>query len=143
MLRGISNLLSPALINVLMEMGHGDELLIADGNYPMFGCPNRILRYDGHGTLSVLKAIIPYFPLDTYVDHPTILMAVVPGDPTIPEIWDEYRIAINNFEKDGARELIIDKYEFYDRGKKAYAAIKTSDIRLYANIILKKGVIVD
>ena len=91
MLKGIPKIIPPELMKILMEMGHGDELLLCDGNYPKFGSPERCVRMDGHGIPEILDAILRYFPLDTYVEHPTVLMAVVPGDPYKPEIWETYR----------------------------------------------------
>ena len=120
MLKGIPAILPPELLKIMMEMGHGDELLICDGNYPKIGCPERCVRMDGHGIPEILDAILKFFPLDSYVEHPTILMAVLPGDPYKPEVWDT---------------------EFYPRGAKCYACIATSESALYANIILKKGVV--
>ena len=129
MLKGIPSILTPELLKILMEMGHGDELLICDGNYPKFGCPERCVRLDGHGIPEILDAILRFFPLDPYVENPTILMAVLPGDPYKPEIWDTYR------------EIAVQKPEFYPRGAKCYACIATSETALYANVILKKGVV--
>jgi L-fucose mutarotase len=141
MLKGIPAILPPELLKVMMEMGHGDELVLADGNYPRFGHPDRVIRMDGHGIPAILDAIMQFFPLDGYVEHPTILMAVLPNDPYVPVIWDEYRKIIGKYETDGARDVAIDKYAFYERAAKAYAVITTSEAALYANVILKKGVV--
>ena len=99
MLKGIPSLLTPELLKILMEMGHGDELLICDGNYPKFGCPERCVRLDGHGIPEILDAILKFFPLDPYVENPTVLMAVLPDDPYKPEIWETYREIGNKYEK--------------------------------------------
>jgi L-fucose mutarotase len=141
MLKGIPSILPPELLKVMMEMGHGDELVLADGNYPRFGHPERVIRMDGHGIPEILDAIMKFLPLDEYVQHPTVLMAVLPNDPYVPVIWDEYREIIGRYEKDGAREEAIDKYEFYERAARAYAVVTTSEAALYANVILKKGVV--
>jgi L-fucose mutarotase len=141
MLKGIPSIMQPELMKVLMEMGHGDELVLADGNYPRFGHPQRVIRMDGHGIPEILEAIMRFMPLDSYVEHPTVFMAVVPGDPYVPAIWDEYKKIIAKHEPDGARETAISRYEFYERAAKAYAAVTTSEAALYANIILKKGVV--
>ena len=91
MLKGIPSILTPELLKILMEMGHGDELLICDGNYPKFGCPERCVRLDGHGIPEILDAILKFMPLDPYVENPVILMAVLPDDPYtwFPEIKDD------------------------------------------------------
>ena len=141
MLKGISGILSPELLKILMEMGHGDELLLADGNYPKFGHPAIVTRADGHGIPTLLDAILKFFPLDSYLEHPVIFMDIVPGDPYVPIIWDTYREIIARHEKGEARDKAISKQEFYERASKAYAVVTTSESALYANIILVKGVV--
>jgi L-fucose mutarotase len=141
MLKNIPNLMSPELMKLLMEMGHGDELLLCDGNYPKFGCPERCVRMDGHGISEILDMLLTFLPLDSYVDHPVALMAVLPGDPYKPEIWTEYRRIGQKHETGGLREEAIEKPAFYARGKQCYACVATSEKALYANIILKKGVV--
>ncbi|MDH7600107.1 MAG: RbsD/FucU domain-containing protein, partial [Sedimentisphaerales bacterium] len=91
MLKKIPPILSPDLLKVLMEMGHGDEIVLADGNFPASSCARRLLRCDGHGIPVLLEAVLSLFPLDQYVQRPVALMAVVPGDKTRPVIWDQYR----------------------------------------------------
>ncbi|MFD1484222.1 RbsD/FucU family protein [Lacticaseibacillus baoqingensis] len=142
MLKGIPEILPPELMKILMEMGHGDELLIADGNYPKFGMPEQVVRMDGHGIPEILEAIMRFVPLDPYVDNPTVLMAVLPDDPYKPVIWPKYREIISRYEPKGPRDIAIHKKEFYPRGAKAYAAIATSETALYANVIIRKGVVI-
>ena len=141
MLKGIPSILSPELLKTLMEMGHGDELVLADGNFPKFAHPANVIRLDGHGIPEILDAILRFFPLDPYVEHPPVFMAVLPDDPYKPEIWPVYREIGKKYEKDGLREETIDKFTFYERAKKAYAVVTTSESALYANVILKKGVV--
>ena len=141
MLKGIPSILSPELLKTLMEMGHGDELVLADGNFPKFAHPANVIRLDGHGIPEILDAILRFYPLDPYVEHPTVFMAVLPDDPYKPEIWPVYREIGKKYEKDGLREETIDKFTFYERAKKAYAVVTTSEGALYANVILKKGVV--
>ena len=141
MLKGIPSILSPELLKTLMEMGHGDALVLADGNFPKFAHPANVIRLDGHGIPEILDAILRFFPLDPYVEHPTVFMAVLPDDPYKPEIWPVYREIGKKYEKDGLREETIDKFTFYERAKKAYAVVTTSESALYANVILKKGVV--
>lgn len=143
MLKGIPSILTPELLKVLMEMGHGDELVLADGNFPKFAHPANVIRLDGHGIPEILDAILKFMPLDPYVEHPTIFMEVLPDDPYKPEIWPVYREIGKKYEKDGLRELAINKFEFYERAKKAYAVVTTSEAALYANVILKKGVVAE
>jgi L-fucose mutarotase len=141
MLKGISKLISPELIKILMEMGHADEIVIADGNFPAASHAQRLVRCDGHNVPDLLEAILPLFPLDTYVDYPVALMAVTKGDPVETPIWDEFRyIVAKHFTAlDPIEE--VERFAFYERAKQAYAIISTGEGALYANIILKKGVI--
>ena len=140
MLKGIPSILSPELLKILMEMGHGDELVIGDGNFPTASLAQRLIRLDGHTVPEVLDGIMKVYPLDTYVKAPVTLMEVVPGDPTIPVIWEDYRRIIGQYEK--AKIENIDRFTFYERAKKAYAIVATGESALYENIILKKGVVV-
>jgi L-fucose mutarotase len=142
MLKNIPNILSPDLLKILMEMGHGDEIVIADGNFPAASIAQRLIRLDGHGIPEILKAILNFFPLDTYVEFPVGLMAVMPGDPYKPIIWDEYRKIIIKSKEPFKEFEYVDKFVFYERARKAYAVIATGELALYANIILKKGVVV-
>jgi L-fucose mutarotase len=89
MLNGVPSILSPELLKIMMEMGHGDELVIGDGNFPAASMARRLIRADGHGVPELLEAILKFFPLDSYVDCPVALMQVVPGDPTKPVIWQQ------------------------------------------------------
>lgn len=140
MLKGIPSILSPELLKILMEMGHGDELVIGDGNFPAASLAQRLIRLDGHTVPEVLDGIMKVYPLDTYVKAPVTLMEVVPGDPTVPVIWEDYRRIIGQYEKVEIEN--IDRFAFYERAKKAYAVVATGETALYANIILKKGVVV-
>lgn len=141
MLKHIPAIIPPELMKIMMEMGHGDELLICDGNYPKMGCPERCVRMDGHGVPEILDAILQFFPLDASVEHPAVLMAVQPGDAYKPEIWDEYRSIAGKYEPNGLREETVQRMDFYPRGARCYACIATGERALYANLILKKGVV--
>jgi len=153
MLKGIPQILSPELLKVLMEMGHGDEIVIADGNFPAASMAQRLLRANGHGVPELLDAILTLFPLDTYIDQPVALMDVAPGDDYKPEIWDEYAqivskhaVAPEGDAQAAGFELVAEflaRYSFYERARNAYAVVATSEMALYANIILRKGVIVE
>ena len=143
MLKGISPLLSPELLKVLCEMGHGDELVIADGNFPAesIGKNAIVIRADGHGVPEMLDAILQLTPLDQYVDQPAALMKVVPGDPVVPVIWDEYRALLKKHGEDPDKVEMMERFAFYDRAKNAYAVIATGETAIYANVLLKKGVV--
>jgi L-fucose mutarotase len=141
MLKGISPAISPELIKILMEMGHGDEIVIADGNFPAASVAQRLVRADGLGVPVLLEAILRVFPLDSYVEKPVALMAVVPGDSYQPVIWEEYRAIVKKSEPGFTDFEYVERFAFYERAKKAYAVLASSEMALYANIILKKGVI--
>ena len=141
MLKNIPKILSPELVKILMEMGHGDEIVIADGNFPSETIGKRVVRCDGHGVPELLDAIMKLFPLDTYTDKPVMLMEVVKGDPVVPTIWDEYKEIISKYEPENCKIEMIERFAFYERAKTAYAVVATGEEAIYANIILKKGVV--
>ncbi len=139
MLKGIPKIISPELLKILDEMGHGDEIVIADANFPAEALGQRVVRADGHGAPELLSAILELFPLDPYADKTMILMEVTPGDDVKPTIWETYK---SLGASDPAFKLgFEERFAFYERAKKAYAVIATGEGALYANIILKKGVI--
>ena len=140
MLKGISPLISPELLKVLCEMGHGDEIVLADANFPSETTGKRVIRADGIGAADLLKAILPLFPLDTYEKDRFILMEVVPGDPVVPVIWDEYKEILNEQEP-GTPVEFMERFAYYERAKNAYCVVATGETAQYANIILKKGVV--
>ena len=140
MLKGISPILSPDLLKILREMGHGDTIVLADGNFPGASLAQRLVRLDGHGCVPVLEAILRLMPLDSYVEEPVKLMAVTPGDPVETPIWDEYRSVVAAHEPD-KKIGFAERFEFYDLAKQAYCVVQTGEKALYANLILKKGVV--
>ena len=142
MLKGIPNILTPELLKILMEMGHGDTLCIGDGNFPAAAMSKNsiLVRLDGHGVPEILDAILKFFPLDPYVEAPVSLMEVVPGDPVETPIWDEYAKIVEKHEP-GTKIGHIERFQFYEVAKKAYAIVATGEGALYANIILQKGVV--
>ena len=140
MLKGISPLISPELLKVLCEMGHGDDIVLADANFPSETTGKRVIRADGIGAADLLKAILPLFPLDTYEKDRFILMEVVPGDPVVPVIWDEYKEILNEQEP-GTPVEFMERFAYYERAKNAYCVVATGETAQYANIILKKGVV--
>ena len=142
MLKGISPLLSPQLLKVLCEMGHGDEIIIADANFPTesVGKDCVVVRADGIPAPDLLKAILPLFPLDQYDSENFILMDLVPGDTYQPTIWEKYEKIHHKFEPEG-KITHIERFAYYERAKKAYAIVATGEKAQYANILLKKGVV--
>lgn len=143
MLKGIPSILPPELLKILMEMGHGDEIVISDGNFPAAGIAQRLVRCDGHNVPELLDAILKFFPLDAYVAAPVTLMQVVPGDKVETPIWDVYKEIVKKHEPVSNMIENIERFAFYERASKAYAVVTTGEKALYANIILKKGVVME
>jgi len=141
MLKNISPLISPELLKILDEMGHGDELVIGDGNFPAETMGKRVVRADGHGGVEILVAVLALFPLDTYADANVMLMQVVPGDDVETPIWSEYAKVVEKREPGKMKLENIERFAFYERAKQAYAVVATGEKALYANVIIKKGVI--
>ena len=146
MLKGIPSILSPELLKVLCEMGHSDTIVISDGNFPSetIGKDAIVIRADGHGVPELLDAILKLFPLDTYVESPVSLMQVMPGDNAKTPIWDVYKKIVAESDDRGDKAFKeVERFEFYERAKKAYAIIATGETAIYANIMLQKGVVTE
>lgn len=144
MLKNIPKILSPELLKVLCEMGHSDRIVIADGNFPSesIGKNAIVIRADGHSATDLLDAILTVFPLDTYIANPVNLMQVMSGDNVKTPIWDKYKEIVLEHDNRGSDAFgEIDRFEFYNQAKTAYAIIATGETALYANIMLQKGVI--
>lgn len=135
MLKGISPVISPDLLKILAEMGHGDEIVISDAHFPAHTFNEKVVRADGLGADVLLAGIIPLFELDAYA-VPVIMMEAVPGDMLDPAVEAKYRKALGY---DGQIER-VERYAFYERAKKAYAVVISGETAKYGNIILKKGV---
>lgn len=121
-------------------MGHGDEIVLGDANFPSCSVSQNVIRADGLRGTDLLKAILELFPLDTYSEHQVFLMEVVPGDVYKPEIWEDYKEILRNSGEPFSIEC-IERFAFYERAKKAFAVVATGEEALYANVILKKGVV--
>lgn len=140
MLKGIAPCISPELLKVLAEMGHGDELVLADAHFPGHTFASRqVLRADGLTVATLLRGILPLFELDAYAP-PLVMMAVVPGDLLDPKVEEDYLTAIRLSTPTAPAPERIDRFAFYERAKSAYAIVMTGETRKYGNIILKKGV---
>ncbi|MBP3377503.1 MAG: L-fucose mutarotase [Clostridia bacterium] len=139
MLKGISKIISPDLLKVLAQMGHGDEIVFSDGHFPGESIGRIVLRADACGVPEMLKAVLPLFPLDTY-DNNVYLMDKTESDKDLDiPIWEEYKqITAEYTDKE---PVFLERFEFYERAKKAYAVVVTGEGAIYANVILKKGVV--
>lgn len=140
MLKNIPKILSPNLLKVLCEMGHGDEIVIADGNFPSetIGRNNRVIRMDGHNATQVLNAILQLFPLDENVEKYAFVMKT--DDDSVPTVWSSFESELEN--KGYCKQICqIERNNFYEKAKNAYCVIATGESALYANIILRKGTV--
>ena len=142
MLKGIPPELSPDLLHAMMSMGHGDEIVLADGNFPAASIARRLVRLDGLGVAQVLRPMMRLFPLDTYAHDCAVVMQVVPGDDVEPIIWQEYKAILTEAEGRAITLTEVERFAFYERAREAFAIVSTSEAALYANLILKKGVVV-
>ena len=124
-----------------MQMGHGDELVIADGNYPSESNAQRILRADGHGAVPLIEAILKFLPVDTFVDDVAVVMRPVDRQAPEPPIWSDFRRLLREGEGRDIALTTIERDAFYHRSRSAYAIVATGETALYANLILKKGVV--
>ncbi|CAG6017342.1 unnamed protein product [Menidia menidia] len=145
-LKGIPSVLSPDLLHALAKMGHGDELVLADANFPaasICACGPKEIRADGLGIPRLLEAILKLFPLDTYAPSPAAVMDLVESDKqrclAVP-VWGTYTQLLCQAGSQTTLE-VVERFAFYERAKKAYAVVATGETALYGNLILKKGVI--
>ena len=137
MLKGIPALISPDLLCILAQMGHGDELVISDAHFPAYSVNPRVIRLDAVSSPKVMEAILQLIELDQYVEKPVAMMAPVPGDSLNPELQEECRKILG---KNAGRIDYVERFAFYERARKAFAVVVSGESRTYGNIILKKGV---
>jgi L-fucose mutarotase len=140
MLKGISPIVGPELLHALRAMGHGDEIVIADANFPATSNARRLIRLDGVDAVHTADAILSLMPLDTFVDSAAFVMQVVGKPKESPPIFGEFQRAIDKHAK-GFKIARIERFKFYERAQKAFAIVATSETRFYGNLILTKGVI--
>jgi L-fucose mutarotase len=141
MLIGIDPVISPELLDALFRMGHGDELVLADAFFPGDSCNSRVIRADGIRIPALLEGILKLINLDYAVPHPVIMMAPHGSDTPDPAVEASYRAIVDRIWPGTPATEFIDRFEFYERTKKAYAVLMTGEMVKYGNIILKKGVI--
>jgi len=141
MLKGISPLLSPCLLSTLCQMGHGDQIVLADAHFPGHSTNRNVIRADGLLINDLLKAILPLFELDDFIDHPTVMMAPVPGDHADPSVKACYEAIMQQYAPGTPPAREVDRFAFYELAGKAFAVVMTGDTAKYGNLILTKGVI--
>jgi L-fucose mutarotase len=142
MLKGVPPVISPDLMHLLMKMGHGDEIVIADGNFPGDSKAQQIVRADGLGVVEILEAVLKFLPIDKFVDDPVAVMKPVNAKDPEPPIWKDFLRLLEMSEGRRIELTRTERFDFYEKAEAAYCVVATSDSALYANIILKKGVVV-
>ena len=138
MLLGIPAQISPDLLKIICEMGHGDEIVLADANFPSASMAQRLVRADGIEIPKLLSGILELFPLDQYDSRNFILMEKCEGDEADVSVWSEYKDILNKYCPE-TQMSFMERFDYYERAKNAYAVVATGERRQYANIILKKG----
>ena len=147
MLKNIPPILSPELLKVLCEMGHGDRICIGDGNFPgaSMAKPHNcvLVRADGHGVPALLDAILQVIPLDEYVEHPVQIMQVADKDKGMEvPIWDDYKKIVAKYDARGEKAFgSVERFAFYEEARNTYCILQSGETAIYANIILQKGVV--
>ncbi|KAA6460450.1 L-fucose mutarotase [Acidobacteria bacterium AB60] len=139
MLKGISKVIGPELLLVLHQMGHGDEIVLADAHFPGHSLGPRVLRADGIGVAELLDGILPLFELDSYAP-PLVMMQVVEGDTLDPAVEGDYRRVLERHLASAPQPVREERYAFYERARGAFAIVMTGETRKYGNLLLKKGV---
>ena len=139
MLYKIPHILSPELVKVMMEMGHGDEITFGDANYPQNGSTQKVIRADGLLIPDILAGVLELLPLDFYNDWQYALMNTVEGDSR-PDVWDTYDKIVKNAAPQATLKL-FERFDFYEQARKTQITVLTGETALYGNIILRKGVI--
>jgi L-fucose mutarotase len=141
MLKGLDPLLGPDLLHVLAAMGHGDEIVVADGNFPVASLARRLVRLDGVDAPRALRAILSVLPLDTFAPTPAAVMAVV-GDPqAVPDPVREFHTLVDAAAGRSVILEALERFAFYERARAAFAVVATGERRPYGNILLVKGVV--
>lgn len=141
MLKGIDPIITPEILHVLAEMGHGDDLVIVDRNYPSYSTNARVLPLPGVDVPTITRSVLKLMPLDTFVDEPVMHMQVVGGDGSLVEVQKDFLAVVHEIEGPQIKMGSVERMEFYERVRNAYAVIHTSEDRPYGCFILKKGVI--
>ncbi|MER8437158.1 RbsD/FucU family protein [Mesorhizobium sp. M1312] len=145
MLKGINPLLNADVLQALRAMGHGDDLIIADTNFPSDSVARqtvlgRLLRIDAPAA-DVVKAVLSLYPLDNFVDDAAARMEIVGKPDEIPAVQTEVQREIDAAEGKAWPMISVERYAFYERAKKAYCVIQTGERRFYGCFAFRKGVV--
>lgn len=143
MLKHINKIISPSLMKIMMEMGHGDEMTITDGNFPSLSYSNRIIRCDGLTIDEILDAILYYFPLDYLISYPVKMMSCPKTVLDGQIVKEKYSKILNPYFSLNQSIEFLDRQDFYERSNKSIVTVVTGDQARFANIIIRKGVVKD
>jgi len=141
MLKGLHPLLGPELLHALAAMGHGDEIGVVDANFPAAGLGRRVIRLDGVSAPAVLDALLTLLPLDHFVEHPLTTMAVVGAPLAEPEVVAEFGVIASRAEGRAVARQALAREPCYERARQAFALVQCGELRLYGNVLLRKGVV--
>lgn len=140
MLKNIDPRLTPEILFMLAEMGHGDQLAIVDRNYPAVSTGKRVARLDGLDLLGALEAVLTVFPIDTFVPEPVGGMKQVDSDE-VPAVQQEAFAMVNAVAGRDVGIERIERFDFYERVRQCFGVITTTESRPYGCIVLTKGVV--
>ncbi len=146
MLKGISPLLNAEVLQALRAMGHGDDLIICDTNFPADSIARQtrlgtLLRIDNVTAAEAAAAVLSLYPLDTFVDDAAARMEIVGKPDEIPPVQQEVQKAIDKAEGKPSPMISVERYAFYERAKQAYCVIQTGERRFYGCFAFRKGVV--
>ena len=141
MLKGIHPLLTPELLYAVAAMGHGDEIAIVDANFPAASLGPRLIEIRGASSPDVLDALLTRFPLDTSVVPAVFTMEVVNDPSAVPDPVMDFAEVFTRHRLDDCEIGTLERHAFYERAKRAFALVRTGEMRPYGNILLVKGVI--
>jgi L-fucose mutarotase len=141
MLIGIDPLLGPDLLHALCAMGHGDEIAIVDANFPAVSIGARVIELRGANSPAVLNAVLSVFPLDTLVVPAVLTMEVVGDAVAVPPPVAEFAAVMSERGFGDCEIGRLDRYAFYARAQRAFAIVRTGELRPYGNVLLVKGVV--
>ncbi len=141
MLKGIDPLLSPELLHALAAMGHGDEIVLVDSNFPAVSVARRLIRLDGSDLLTAARAVLSVLPIDTFIDEPVAGMQMVDTPDVMPAVQADVFAAVDEAEGRKVGIERVERFAFYERAREAFAVVATSELRPYGCVIFTKGVI--
>jgi L-fucose mutarotase len=146
MLKGIDPILNADVLHALKSMGHGDDLIIADMNFPSDSIARqtvygKLLKLENVTAGRAVQAILSLMPLDSFVPHPALRMEIVGKPDEIPPVQQEVQAAIDHAEGRSWPMGSIERFAFYEAAKKSYVVVQTGERRFYGCFVLKKGVI--